>query len=162
MKLKVKVDTLKVLKLIIIHGLAEAVTGDIPAFEVSTRQLGKHETEKKALSFLTNTFPKKSAKEINKLWEEFEKCETKEAQFANALDKIEVLIQHNIADIKTWSQGDYDIGPYYKDHFLNFDLFMRSFKDYVDIDTMKKIIKAKQESRINPKHIITYREKNRT
>lgn len=153
-----KVDILRVIKMVIVHDLAEAVTGDIPSFEISDRQNRKHDAEKHAMTYLVSSLSKKTADEIVALWEEFDACKTVEAQFANSLDKIEVLIQHNLADISTWCEGDYRIGPYYKDHYFNFDTFMRSFKNHVDIDTMKKIIDAKQERQIDAKHLERYHE----
>jgi putative hydrolase of HD superfamily len=47
-----KVDLLKVMKMVTIHDLAESVTGDIPAWEVSIRQKNKYKYEKKAFKIL--------------------------------------------------------------------------------------------------------------
>ena len=79
-QLDTSVDQLKTLKLVIVHDLAEALTGDIPSFEISSRQNGKHEAEKKALKSIVSTLPKKAAKEILTLWQEFEDCQTPEAK----------------------------------------------------------------------------------
>lgn len=155
-QLKTQVDFPKALKMVLVHDLAEAVTGDIPAYEISDRQKGKHESEKKALEHLTESLPKKSAAEIMHLWEEFEEKKTPEAQFANALDKIEAVMQHNLSDISQWNQGDFDIHPYYKDDHFDFDPFFRALKDIVDVQSMEKIMGAKQESRIHPKHLEKY------
>ena len=40
-ELQEPVDQLKVLKMIVVHDLAEAIAGDIPAFEVSQQQTNK-------------------------------------------------------------------------------------------------------------------------
>jgi putative hydrolases of HD superfamily len=154
-----KVDQLKVLKMVIIHDLAESIIGDIPAFEKSKRQDNKHKSERKALIKLVSTLPPETAKEILSLWDEVEECKTNEAKVAMAIDKIEVLMQHNTADIKTWGQGDFDIGPYYKDLYFDFDSFFREFKDVVDRETMKKILKAKMESRIDSVHLKRFRQR---
>jgi len=156
-KLDKKVDLLKVMKMVTVHDLAEAITGDIPAFEVSTRQKSKYSNEKKALEKLMSKFPKNKSKEIISLWNEFEENSTPEAIFSNSLDKIEVLMQHNVADISTWEQGDFDSNPYYKDHYFNFDLFMRTFKNIVDNQTMEKVIKAKKEYRVKKDHLEKYK-----
>ncbi len=155
--IKTKVNKEKVLKIVLVHDLAEAITGDIPSHEISKRQDNKKVAEKKALIKITSSLNKKTANEIFSLWEEYGECKTPEARFANSLDKIEALLQHNLADIKTWDQGDYNVGPYYKDYYFDFDIFMRSFKDFVDIDTMKKILVARQEKRIDPKHLQRYK-----
>src|SRR5580658_2663720 len=93
-----KVDKLKTLKMVLIHDLAEAITGDIPAFEKSARQRGKHTAEKKALSEIVSSLPKKSAQEIIDLWLEYEAYVSPEAKFGHSLDKIEALLQHNATD----------------------------------------------------------------
>jgi putative hydrolase of HD superfamily len=153
-----KINLLKVLKMVTVHDLAESVTGDIPSHEVSTRQENKLESERRAFLSLANSLPTEKSNEIISLWEEFEKNETPEANFTNALDKIEVLMQHNLADISTWNQGDFNVGPYYKDGYFNFDVFMRTFKNIVDIQTMEKIFNAKMESKVDPKHLERYRK----
>ena len=104
-QLETKTDLLKVLKMVAIHDLPEAVTGDIPSHEVSARQNNKHKLEGKALRGFVADFPKREADEIFSLWKEFEEAKTPEAQFANSLDKIEALLQHNIADIGTWGRA---------------------------------------------------------
>ncbi|MCK7613149.1 HD domain-containing protein [Roseibium sediminicola] len=40
------------------------------------------------------------------LWHEYETCETPEAKFARALDKLEVQHQYNPADLKTWTEQE--------------------------------------------------------
>jgi len=151
-ELETKVNVLKVLKMAIVHDLAESITGDIPSFEDSKRKKNKHQAELKALKKLTKNLSPKIAAELLMLWEECEQKETLEAKFVQSLDKLEAVMQHNTANISTWQQGDYDIQPYYRDHLFNFDTFIRKLKDQVDIDTMKKIIKAKLRHRIDPIH----------
>jgi putative hydrolase of HD superfamily len=152
-KLSIKVNLLKTLKMIIVHDLVEVYAGDIPAFEKSERKDNKYESEKKAFNKLLGYLPsKKLADEYMNLWEEFEECKTPEAQFAVALDKAEVIIQHNKASISTWEQGDYDINPYYRDEKFNFDEFMRAFKDVVDIKTMEKVEKEGDMGRVSNDH----------
>lgn len=156
-KIDSKIDLLKVLKMVIVHDLAESVTGDIPSHEISARQTNKYESEKKALASVVESLPPEKAEEILALWEEFEKKETPEAKFGNALDKIEAVMQHNLSDISTWDQGDFNVHPYYKNQYFDFDPFMRSFKDAVDGQSMVKILEAKAEHKIDPKHVERYR-----
>ena len=148
------VDKLKSLKMILVHDLGEAILGDIPAFEKSNRQETKHTDEKKAITKIAFTLTnKKVANEIVSLWEEFEVGISNEAKFAVAMDKIEVLIQHNNADIKSWADGDFNNSPYYHDDKFDFDGFMRSFKDRVDRDTMEKVDSHKLLHRVDKKHV---------
>jgi putative hydrolases of HD superfamily len=140
--LNTKVDQLRVLKILLIHDLAEAVTGDIPAFEKSNRKTNKFKLEKQAFQKLTEQLSPSLRNEIIYLWEEFEKNETIEAQLAQAVDKIEGTLQHNITDITNWDQGDYDVHPYYGDNLFNFDPFMRKLRDEVEHMSYKKISDA--------------------
>lgn len=142
-EIKTKINLEKALKMIVIHDLVEVFAGDIPAFEKSKRAINKQINESKAMDKLLTYLPNKIlAREFKRLWIEFEKCISAESKYAQAIDKMEVIIQHNIANIKTFSQGDLDLNPYYKDDKFNFDKFLRKFKDQVDIDTMTKIEKA--------------------
>jgi len=99
------------LKLIIIHDLAEILAGDYHAFKNVPQN--KHQLEKKSLQKLLHNLPIATQNEIVSLWEEFEDNLTPEAKFAQSLDKLEVLIQHNQADISTWDEKEYDFNYYF-------------------------------------------------
>lgn len=139
-EISMKVDQLRVLKMIIVHDLAEAVIGDIPAFEVSIRQDEKLKNEKGAISGIVSSLENKQlADEIVALWEEFEENKTPEAWLAKACDKSDVLLQHLNTDIKTWDKGDYKQNPYDSEGLFNFDGFIRELKDKVNFNTMKAL-----------------------
>jgi putative hydrolases of HD superfamily len=152
-ELEKKVDLLKVLKMIIIHDLAEAVIGDIPTWESSIRKDNKKIDEEIATQKLFGILPNDELrKEFFELREEMEESKTKEAVFAQAMDKIEAIIQHNNSDISTFNQGDLDIQPYYKDDKFNFDKYIRAFKDVVDIQSMEKIEKGGLLNKVSKEH----------
>jgi putative hydrolase of HD superfamily len=153
-----KVNLLKVMKMVTIHDLAEAVTGDIPVHEVSSRQKNKHKAEEKAFKKLVVGLPKEKASEIMRLWEEMEKKETLEAKFAQSLDKLEVVMQHNVADISTWDQNDYNASPYYKEEYFNFDPFMKFLREIISIEGMNKVLKAKTKHHLDPKHLERFKK----
>lgn len=156
-ELKIKVNRLKALKMLIVHDLAEAIAGDSYPWDKKKR-IGKHEREEKALQEITSTLPFRSRKEIMELWQEFERMKTKESRFARAIDKVEVILQHNVADIKTWRKGDFDLNPYWKDEYCNLDPFLREFKDQVNSETMAKITNAGKSSKVRPEHLERYRK----
>lgn len=129
----IKVDQLHVLKMLIIHDLAETVIGDIPAHEISARQNGKYKAEQEAMKLVVSDLPQALQLEILDLWEEFEARQTPESQLAASIDKIEALMQHNLASLSTWDEGDHRIlSSHYKDEFFDFDSFMRQLKNEID------------------------------
>lgn len=155
--LQVEVDRLRALKMILVHDLVEIHAGDIPAFTKDEMdQTAIHNAERAALVALLAPLDAPMRDELLALWDEFEANETLEARLANALDKAEALIQHIHADIETWTQGDYDIQPYYRDHFFDFDPFMRAFKDAIDLESMRKIEAAGALDRVKPELLARY------
>jgi putative hydrolases of HD superfamily len=103
-----KADTARLLKMIIIHDLVEAEAKDISALDVLRNpgiKIQKEAKEKKAIENLRATLINTNGQEIYDLFYEFESKETYEAKVANALDKLEVQLQHNHADITTWEEN---------------------------------------------------------
>jgi putative hydrolases of HD superfamily len=100
------VDLGQTLKLIALHDIAEAITGDIPYFDESSRKDTKLADEAEAMEKMCSTLPAASGELLLRLWREYEDCETLEAKFARALDKLEVQHQHNLADLKTWTEQE--------------------------------------------------------
>lgn len=148
-----RVDQLRVLKMIIVHDLAEAVIGDIPAFEVSKRQEEKFENEERAMREITASLEnRRLADEIIALWNEFEERKTPEAMLAKACDKFDVLLQHLNTDIKTWDRGDYKQNPYDSEHRFNFDVFIQEFKNKVNFDTMRALEEAGLLEKVSEEH----------
>ena len=103
------VDLLKVLKMIVLHDIAEVIIGDIPYFEISERQNDKRRNEERAMSQLLLNLPDGLRQEFKELWLEYEEGKSAEALFARALDHIEVQHQHNLAPFDTWEELEYDL-----------------------------------------------------
>jgi len=103
------VDLGHALKLIALHDIAEALTGDIPFFEQSSCKESKLADEAEAMKTFQRVLPEVSGRLLVDLWREYEECETPEAKFARALDKLEVQHQHNLADLKTWTERELDL-----------------------------------------------------
>lgn len=148
-QLEVKVDQLRVLKILIIHDLAEALIGDIPAFDIEGRK-NKKEKEINAMEQLTKKLPKETKNEILDLFEEFENKKTRESLVAQAIDKFESPLQHNISDISTWDQNDFDIHGLYKIDYFTFDSFLKDLRTELETMTRMKVTKAKQIHRFRP------------
>ena len=151
--LDVKIDKLKAIKILIVHDIVESLAGDIPAFEKSDRKSNNQKLEGRAIKDIAEVLGGEGGEEIRSLWKEYEERETNEGKFAYALDKAEVLIQHNIADIETWDDGDYGYTFVDKqDKPFNFDNFMREFKNEIDDWSYKKLKKAGMLDKIPNKH----------
>ena len=84
------VDTLKLMKMALIHDLAEAVAGDITPFDGITRE-EKHGKEETVFREMLEGIS--GGQEYLKLWKEYEKQESKEAMILRNLDKLEMAIQ---------------------------------------------------------------------
>ncbi|MGC2776134.1 MAG: HD domain-containing protein [Bradyrhizobium sp.] len=99
----------RVLKMIIVHDLVEALAGDIPFFETGSRKDAKAAREREAIEDIRLRLPGTVGQEIFDLFHEFEAKTTAEAKFAAALDHLEVQMQHNLADLGTWEPVEYDL-----------------------------------------------------
>lgn len=90
-----EVDTDKLVKMAIVHDLAESLVGDIVS-EEADKDLPEVKEEKFNLESDAIRKLFKSVKDNDKyvkLWEEFEKQETKEARILRELDKFEMVLQ---------------------------------------------------------------------
>jgi len=87
------VDVAHVLKLILVHDLGEAISGDVPAI-LQDPQVDKSAQERADLATLTADLPTDLVRKLSALWEEYEAGATPEATLAKGLDKIETMAQH--------------------------------------------------------------------
>jgi len=86
-----EIDTGRLLAMLVMHDLAEAVGGDIPA----PAQAGdKSEAERADLRGLLRVLPPSAAARLAALWEEYAAAETPEARLAKGLDRLETVLQH--------------------------------------------------------------------
>ena len=76
--------------------------------------------------------------EIYDLFYEFEHKETYEARVANALDKLEVQLQHNHADISTWEEIEYEMSFMMDKHVL-FDETLFELKTQIEMEAEEKM-----------------------
>jgi len=142
--LKHKVDTARLLKMIILHDLVEAEAKDISALDVLRNpeiKLQKEEKERQAIQNLRRTLKDSNGQEIYDLFYEFESKETYEAKVANALDKLEVQLQHNHADFSTWEEIEYDMS-YMMDKHVLFDETLFELKRQIENEAEQKMKNA--------------------
>lgn len=87
------VDRDRLLRICLVHDLAEALTGDEPA-PLKRPGDGKQARERDAMHAIVAPLPPATAQAIVGLWEEYEAAATPEARLAKGLDKLETLAQH--------------------------------------------------------------------
>ena len=101
-----EVDLLRVLEMVAVHDLVEIDAGDTFAYDAQDL-LTKAEREQAAADRVFALLPADEGARLRLLWEEFEAHETADARFANAVDRLQPLLQN--ASAKGGSWRDYDV-----------------------------------------------------
>jgi putative hydrolase of HD superfamily len=96
------IDTLKVLKMLLIHDLVEIDAGD--SFLYGENIDEKFKNEELAAKRIFGMLPDDQSKEFIVLWEEFENNHTAEAKFAVALDRLEPIMQNYYTQGHAWKK----------------------------------------------------------
>lgn len=133
-------DMNKVIKMILIHDLGEAFTGDIPCFNKTSKD---EVNESNVLDDWVKTFPEPEQKQWLELYAEMNALETQEAKIYKALDKMEAVIQHDESDISTWIPLEYELQFKYGLENVQFSDYMKNLKTEIDKITKSKIEKGK-------------------
>lgn len=97
------VDTLKVIKMLLIHDVVEIDAGDVFLYDTAISHTNT-EAERKAAERIFGLLPPEQAEELIVVWEEFEAGETAEAKFARAMDRLEPLLQNVSNNGGTWQE----------------------------------------------------------
>lgn len=128
------IDTLKLMKMCIIHDLGEAISGDIAAIDQVPGQ-NKAAEERKDLQQLVSPLPMELQSEIMDLWDEYEKASSEEARLAKALDKLETILQHTQG--QNPPDFDYSFNLEYGKPYTEFDSLTAQIRALLDIDTQR-------------------------
>jgi putative hydrolase of HD superfamily len=115
----------RVLKMVLVHDLVEAEVGDVPFFETGSAKEKKSELEQAAITKIRGMLEPVTGSEIYELFQEYERLQSLEAKFAKALDNLEVQLQHNLADLKTWEEIEYGLVYTKMDRFCAHDRYLR-------------------------------------
>jgi putative hydrolases of HD superfamily len=86
-------DTHRVIKMVLMHDLAESIVGDYMPGDVTARQ--KLAKEKKAMEFILSNLPKRIREEYEEIWLEYLHNRTEIAKFVHRIDKLEMALQAN-------------------------------------------------------------------
>ena len=84
-------DTEKILKMALLHDLAESITGDFMPEEISKEN--KKIAEDDAMKEIFSKLPSNLAEQYNKIWQEYIQTNTKESILVHEIDKLEMGIQ---------------------------------------------------------------------
>ena len=87
------VDLVRLLQLCLVHDLAEAITGDVPAPDQDAAD-GRQERERDALRKLCAPLPHDLRQRIEGLCADYDRGGSPESLIAKGLDKIETMLQH--------------------------------------------------------------------
>ncbi len=94
-------DSLRVLKMLLIHDLVEIEAGDILVYDSEGRK-NQETKEREAAEKTFGLLPNEQKEELKLLWEEFESQQTAEAKFARAIDRLQPLILNYFSEGQTW------------------------------------------------------------
>jgi putative hydrolase of HD superfamily len=98
-----ELDVFRVIKMLLIHDVVEIDAGDTYCYDNHARK-DQHERELQAATRIFALLPKDQARQLQSLWEEFEACQTVNARFANALDRLQPLISNYYTHGKAWQE----------------------------------------------------------
>jgi len=97
-------DLQRILNMLLVHDLVEIDAGDLLCYH--TDQIPAHkENERKAAERIFGLLNGEQGRKLRQLWQEFEALETPEARFANAVDRLQPLLQAISTQGQTWRQN---------------------------------------------------------
>lgn len=97
-------DLLRVVRLCALHDLVEIDAGDTFFWDAKGYQ-DKEERERAAARRIFGLLPADQGAEYLALWEEFEACETPEAVYANAVDRLAPVLLNSHSGGRSWREN---------------------------------------------------------
>ena len=98
-----EVDTLRVLKMLLVHDVVEIDSGDTYIYDAAANDT-KAEREGAAARRIFGLLPEDQAAALTALWQEFEARQTPEAKFAAALDRLMPLLHNYHTEGRSWRE----------------------------------------------------------
>lgn len=108
-----KIDTFRVIKMLLIHDLVELYAGDTFCYDKTANQ-DKKEREMAAADQIFGMLDEDKAIEMRALWDEFEDGETPEAIFAASMDRLQPMLNNYHNSGGTWKKFDVPQSDIYK------------------------------------------------
>lgn len=97
------VDVAKVMKMVLVHDAVEIYAGDTYCYDDEGAKT-KEAREKAAAEKIFGTLPEEQSAEYRALWDEFERNDTPEARFSNAMDRIQPLLLNYSREGYSWKE----------------------------------------------------------
>ena len=97
------VDPVRVVELLLVHDVPEIDAGDTIVYR---RGEATREGERRAAARVFGLLPEHEATRFLACWEEFEACDTPEARFAYAMDRLMPVLHNLHANGQTWREND--------------------------------------------------------
>lgn len=97
------VDVTKVMKMVLVHDAVEIYAGDTYCYDEEGAKT-KEAREKAAAEKIFGMLPEDQAAEYRALWDEFERNDTPEARFSNAMDRIQPLLLNYSREGYSWKE----------------------------------------------------------
>ncbi len=101
------IDLMRVIKMLLIHDLVEIDAGDTYCYDDTGRQ-DQVQREEIAAERIFGLLPDDQGRELRSLWDEFERRESPEAKFANALDRVQPFLHNYFTEGQTWQENNID------------------------------------------------------
>jgi putative hydrolase of HD superfamily len=96
-------DAARAVAMLLVHDVVEVRAGDTFAYD-DAATAGQHDRESRAADELFGMLPPAQAAEFRALWDEFEAGETPTARYANALDRLQPMMQNDANAGGTWRE----------------------------------------------------------
>ena len=84
-------DTEKILRMALLHDMAESITGDFTPEEISKND--KRKLENHAMLEILSKLPTKLARNYTKIWNEYQDENSKESILVHEIDRLEMALQ---------------------------------------------------------------------
>ena len=97
------VEISKVMKMVLVHDAVEIYAGDTYCYDDEGAKT-KEAREKAAAEKIFGTLPEEQAAEYRALWDEFERNDTPEARFSNAMDRSQPLLLNYSREGYSWKE----------------------------------------------------------
>ena len=89
-----KYNTERILKMILLHDLAESITGDFTPEQKSKEE--KIILENETIEKILKNLPENLQKQYQNIWNEYQENNSEEAKFVHQIDKLEMALQAKI------------------------------------------------------------------